>query len=59
MDTSTTTDQTNDPLTRLPAGAEARAARRLSMLVGAVPLWEMSQAEVDWVFRAKVQVAGD
>jgi hypothetical protein len=59
MNDSSTTNHTTDTLTPLPLGAEARAVRRLSMLIGAVPLWEMSQAEVDWVFRAKLRIASD
>ena len=38
MNTSSTTEQLNDALTQLSPGAEARAVRRLSILVGAVPL---------------------
>ena len=43
-----------DPLS---PDAEALAARRLTILLGLVPLPEMSQAETDWVFRAKLRMA--
>ena len=59
MNHSSTTDQTTGALAQLPPGAEARAVRRLSILVGAVPLPDMSQAETDWVFRTKVRIASD
>lgn len=39
--------------------AEARFARRMSVLLGLVPLPAMTQAETDWVFRQKVRTAGD
>jgi hypothetical protein len=43
----------------LSPAAEARAARRLTILLGAVSLPEMTQAETDWVFQARVRMAGD
>ena len=37
----------------------AKAKRKVALLSGGVPLWEMTQAEVDWVFRQTVRAAGD
>jgi hypothetical protein len=39
--------------------AEARFTRRISVLLGLIPLPDMTQAETDWVFRQKVRMAGD
>jgi hypothetical protein len=39
--------------------AEARFSRRMSILLGLVPLPEMSQDETDWVFEQKVRLAGE
>ncbi len=47
---------TVDPL---PPEVEALAARRLTILLGAVPLWQMDQEETDWLFRAKLRMADD
>jgi hypothetical protein len=43
----------------LSPGAEARFTRRLAVLLGVVPLPEMTQAETDWVFAQRVRLAGD
>jgi hypothetical protein len=52
-------EQVVQTLEALTPAAEARAARRLNILLGLVPLSEMTQAETDWVFRAKVRQADD
>jgi hypothetical protein len=39
--------------------AEARFTRRVTILLGLIPLPEMTQAETDWVFAQKVRLAGD
>jgi hypothetical protein len=39
--------------------AEARLLRGMAVLVGLVPLPDMTQGETDWVFRQKVRLAGD
>jgi hypothetical protein len=43
----------------LPPQAEARVVRRLAVLLGLVPLPEMTQVETDWVFHQKQRLAGD
>ena len=43
----------------LPRQAEARVVRRLAVLLGLVPLPEMTQAETDWLFHQKQRLAGD
>jgi hypothetical protein len=43
----------------LPPQAEARVVRRLAVLLGLIPLPEMTQAEADWVFLQKQRLAGD
>jgi hypothetical protein len=45
-------------LEALTPEVEACAARRLNMLLGVVPLWAMTQEEADWVFRARMRMAG-
>jgi desulfoferrodoxin (superoxide reductase-like protein) len=39
--------------------AEARLIRGMAVLVGLVPLPQMTQHETDWVFRQKVRMAGE
>jgi hypothetical protein len=39
--------------------SEARFARRMSILLGLVPLPQLSQDETDWVFAQKVRLAGE
>jgi hypothetical protein len=39
--------------------AEARLLRGMAVLVGLVPLTDMTQGEADWLFRQKVRIAGD
>jgi hypothetical protein len=39
--------------------AEARLTRGLAVLLGLVPLPDLTQRETDWVFRQKVKLAGD
>jgi hypothetical protein len=46
-------------LASLPPGVEARATRRLAVLLGLVPLPRMTQEEADWLFRQKVRTATD
>ena len=41
----------------LPPDVEARMHRHISVLLGLVPLADMTQNEVDWVFRSAVQWA--
>ena len=43
----------------LPPQAEARVVRRLAVLLGLIPLTEMSQVETDWLFHQKQRLAGD
>jgi len=49
--------QQNLSVDPLPPHVEARAARRLTILLGLVPLPEMTQTETDWLFRAKLGMA--
>ncbi len=58
MSDSSTSQQALAPAP-LPPDVEALAARRLTLVLGLVPLAAMSQAEADWMFRAKVRMAGD
>ena len=46
-------------LDTLSPEAEALAARRLNLLLLLVPLPEMTQGEADWLFWARVRMAGD
>jgi len=39
--------------------AEARFARRVSVLLGLIPLPDMTQAETDWLFEQKVRLSGE
>lgn len=39
--------------------AEARLLRGMAILVGLVPLTDMTQGEADWLFAQKVRLAGD
>lgn len=41
-----------------PEEVAARLARRVALLLGSVPLEEMTQEEADWLFRARVRTAG-
>ncbi|MBN9518746.1 hypothetical protein J0H58_09540 [bacterium] len=45
----------DEPVGPLPPEVEARMARRLAVLLGDVPLVEMTQEEVIWVFEQKVR----
>ncbi len=37
----------------------ARARRKVAVLSGAVPVWQMSEAEVVWALGVAVRVGGD
>jgi hypothetical protein len=39
--------------------AEARFSRRMSILLGLLPLPEMTQNETDWMFQQKVRLASE
>ncbi len=39
--------------------AEARLIRGMAVLVGLVPLPDMTQAETDWLFEQRVRLAND
>ncbi len=39
--------------------AEARFTRRMSILLGLIPLPDMTQAETDWLFEQKVRLSGE
>lgn len=43
----------------LPPEVQARFDRHLAILVGYVPLPEMTQDETDWLFEQKVRLAWD
>lgn len=45
----------DEPVRPLPPEVEARMARRLAVLLGDVPLVEMTPDEVIWVFEQKVR----
>ncbi|HYH64924.1 MAG TPA: hypothetical protein VD866_09545 [Urbifossiella sp.] len=57
MNDVTTGEQVQRTLEGMSPAAETRVARRLNVLLGVVPLWELTQAETDWVFRQKVRLA--
>ena len=44
---------------RLSPEAQARFDRQLGILLGFVPLPEMTQEETDWVFDQKLRLRGD
>ncbi len=39
--------------------AEARLTRGMAVLLGLIPLPDMTAGETDWVFRQKVRLAGE
>jgi hypothetical protein len=43
----------------LPPEVEARMTRRVTVLLGLIPLAEMTQDETDWLFHQKLRTAGD
>jgi hypothetical protein len=43
----------------LPPEAAARMSRNVHILLGWVPLPQMTQEEVDWLFRQKLRLGGD
>jgi hypothetical protein len=55
-DTNRAARATVEPLS---PGAEARFTRRLGVLLGLVPLTQMTQEETDWVFEQKMRIGGD
>ncbi|MBN9518747.1 hypothetical protein J0H58_09545 [bacterium] len=46
-------------LVPLPPELAAQMTRRTHILIGLVPLDEMTQEEADWLFAQKVRLAGD
>jgi hypothetical protein len=59
MDDVMKAELVSQTLEALSPAAEARAPRRLCLLVGAVPLPETTQVEADWFIRTRVQLAGE
>jgi hypothetical protein len=52
-------EQVARTLEALSPAAEARAARRLNLILLLIPLPEMTQEEADWLFWARVRLAGE
>jgi hypothetical protein len=48
--------RTNHRGDRLSGPVKAQMTRRLALLLGLIPLPQMTQAEADWVFRQKVRL---